>query len=310
MVVLTRSKAKQVSNFEREVNAHTLGCWDQFDANKDLVKGTSTYNEDLYTTPLPPNPSAESLRRADAMVLSIANSREGETPDTGRQKTNTEEELFSSVRPTEDFKFQFAGAESSSLSLSKTKNKAVKGKCERHIRRSHDNEYDYEKRILLFPDLTPEDLTVSVNGCRKGRKKKKRPKGIALSQLSNESGADSEDRDNTEPSTNSPGPRTPALECVNSLAEELLHKEQNPHSSMGKRKRPQQVSKPGSCDSMKDEKLTQTPKTTRGNTLIDNEKTRECPFKGCTWKAVSHGGQWQAFYNHVAHRHRDEVPDT
>ena len=101
MVVLTRSKAKQVSNFKREVNARTLGFWDQFDANKDLVKGTSKYNEDLYTTPLPPNPSAESLRRADEMVLSITNSREGETPDTGRQKTNTEEELFSSV-PKDD----------------------------------------------------------------------------------------------------------------------------------------------------------------------------------------------------------------
>ena len=38
-MVLTRSKAKQESNFDREAGAHKLGSWDQFQANKDLVKG-------------------------------------------------------------------------------------------------------------------------------------------------------------------------------------------------------------------------------------------------------------------------------
>ena len=99
-MVLTRSKAKQESNFDREAGAHKLGSWDQFQANKDLVKGASTYKEELYTTPLPPDPSSELEQRAEDIALSITNSIEGVTPDTGRQQTSSEEELFSSVRPT------------------------------------------------------------------------------------------------------------------------------------------------------------------------------------------------------------------
>ena len=51
-MVITRSKAKQVADFEREANEHKLGSWNQFEANKDLVQGVSTYEEGLYTTPI------------------------------------------------------------------------------------------------------------------------------------------------------------------------------------------------------------------------------------------------------------------
>ena len=116
MVVSTRSNTKRDSSFEREANDHKLGSWDQFQANKDLVKGASTYAEELYTTPLPPYPSPESTQRADEIAISITNSREGATPDTGHAQPNSEEQLFSRVRPTEQSDVQSEEADSSTSS--------------------------------------------------------------------------------------------------------------------------------------------------------------------------------------------------
>ena len=307
-MVLTRSKAKQESNFDREAGAHKLGSWDQFQANKDLVKGASTYKEELYTTPLPPDPSSELEQRAEDIALSITNSIEGVTPDTGRQQTSSEEELFSSVRPTENSVFQFEGAAPSSLSQSKSTNKAVKEKCERHNRGIARTEYNYDDDKLIFPDLTPQDLDFSLSGGTKVRKKKKRPKGISLSQLHTqlctESGGDSDDRDSTDASTS-----------VHSSPAESPLKKLTPKTAVGKRKRPQQVSKTTSPDAPKAETMNNAPEPTpTQNCAIEkthttHENTRKCPFEGCTWKTGPHGGQWQAFHNHVANRHGDEVPD-
>ena len=309
-MVTTRSKAKQGTDFQHEVSAHKLGSWDQFEANKDLVEGVSTFEESLYTTPLPPDPSSELLERADKIACDIKNSTEGETPDTGHQNATTEEELFSSVRPTESLEFQFEGANSSSLSQLKSSSKAVKEKYERHNRRVGCAEYDYADNRLVFPDLTPPDLRFSVKGSSKGRKKKKRPKGINLSQLDAVSGADSEERDNIESSANSPGPRTHATGVMDSPSIKLSQKEQNTNTPTGKRKRHVQVSKPGPRDSSDTERLNQPPNTTPEKPPTVNGNTRKCPSQGCAWQTVPHGGQWQSFYNHASHRHGDEVPDT
>ena len=163
------------ADFEREAKEHKLGSWNRFDASKDLVQGVSTYEESLYTTPLRPDPSSELSLHAEKIACDITDSIEGETPDTGHHDTITEEEPFSSVRLTESYEFQFEGTNPSSLSQLKTSNKAVKGKCERHVHRSSRTEYDYDKNKLVFPDLTPQGLNFSVVGCCKGRKKKKRP---------------------------------------------------------------------------------------------------------------------------------------
>ena len=146
-MVTTRSKAKQGTGFEREANEHELGSWNQFEANKHLVEGVSTYDESLYTTPLPPVPSSELSERAEKIARDIKDSVEGETPDTGHQNTATEKELFSSILPavsssTESSEFQFEGTHPSSLSQLKKSNQAVKGK----VLRSSRSEYDYEEK--------------------------------------------------------------------------------------------------------------------------------------------------------------------
>ena len=41
---------------------------------------------------------------------------------------------------------------------------------------------------------------------------------------------------------------------------------------------------------------------------LQHSTQRVCPAEGCSWKTPPHGGQWQACYNHVAHRHGESVP--
>ena len=93
------------------------------------------------------------------------------------------------------------------------------------------------KNKLAFPDLTPPDLDFSVAKSCRGRKKKKRPKGITLSQLSTrlgatvelsaESGVDSEDRDNTDSILNSSRQCTPVTEHVDNSSGEMFHDGRN-----------------------------------------------------------------------------------
>ena len=230
---------------------------------------------------------------------------------------------------TESSEFQFEGTHPSSLSQLKKSNQAVKGK----VLRSSRSEYDYEENKLAFPDLTPPDLDFSVAKSCRGRKKKKRPKGITLSQLSTrlgatvelsaKSGVDSEDRDNTDSILNSSKPCTPVAEHVDNSSGEMFHDGRNRTTSPGKRKR-HQVSKIRPAEPMGAEKPHHIAKTLhatreeastrrghpREEASIENVNVRKCHFQGCAWKTLSHGGQWQAFYNHIAHRHGDQVPDT
>ena len=151
----------------------------------------------------------------------------------------------------------------------------MKEKFERHFRTSNRNAYNCETEKMFFPDLTPRELSFSVSGHNKGRKKKKSPKKSSHFQAKHDSASDSSDGAATDTAVG-----------------------QVPYSPEGKRKRHDQSSRRAS---------TQPVSTERSH--IQN-KVRECPAEGCTWKTEPHGGQWRAFYNHVHHRHGDNVSDT
>ena len=40
-------------NFTEQANRHEIGSWDQFEANKKLIQDASTYDDLMYTTPIP-----------------------------------------------------------------------------------------------------------------------------------------------------------------------------------------------------------------------------------------------------------------
>ena len=81
-----------VSALADEERAHSLGSWDQFQGNKHLIRAVSTYDEQLYTTPIPANISKEWLERARHI------SQEKETPDTGHVEAEDEEMQHCGVR--------------------------------------------------------------------------------------------------------------------------------------------------------------------------------------------------------------------
>ena len=148
-------------SFAQEEKSHNAGDWDQFAGNAHLISGRSTYNELLYTTPIPENVPEYWTRRA------IMIDGEKPTPDTGKVTDNEE---------------------------------------------------------------TNHSLVIRTNM--------------------------------TQPQANPDTNASPA---------------------------------------------TKTPKRKTPNSTPQYTIQRECPAAGCTWKTPPHGGQWQAFYNHVAHRHGKNI---
>ena len=150
----------------------------------------------------------------------------------------------------------------------------MKGK---YLRKTNQNGYNYDEQRVIFPDLTPQDLDFTVSRSPGGRKKKKHPKSDRHSRVDLESETDSGDG--------------AVPECPpNDSASE---------SPDGKRKRR--------------ELTTETANgLSTANVTTDTQQTKErnCPVETCTWKTGPHGGQWRAFYNHVAHKHWEEVSDS
>ena len=71
-------------SFRQEQMSHKPGDWDQFAGNAHLISGQSTYNELLYTTPIPENVPKHWTERAYKIAA------EEPTPDTGRMTADEE----------------------------------------------------------------------------------------------------------------------------------------------------------------------------------------------------------------------------
>ena len=74
-----------------EESTHKTGSWDQFEGNAHLINQPSTYNELLYTTPIPTNIPEDWCKKADSI------SHGKSTPDTGREDGSDEEMNHSRV---------------------------------------------------------------------------------------------------------------------------------------------------------------------------------------------------------------------
>ena len=301
MGVSTRSKTRTDCNFGKEAASHKVGSYDQFKANEHLTNGKSTYDELLYTTEIPQDLSSEKIQQAEGIAISITNAPAGPTPDTGHVDGMTEADIHSNVlqeenvgarfggkncaqEENEGFRFEYIGSDSSLLSQSKLSNKAVKEKRERVLRKTNPNDSQQNENDIVFPDLTPNDFDFSISTRPGRRKKKKSPKTTQYSQVSSVPTSDSSDGDVTD----SPP------------------KDQTPVPPEGKRKRHDQTLKKAYTQPNTPRNVVATPR----KALSQSDTFRKCPIEGCTWKTGPHGGQWQSYYNHVAHRHGDEAPDS
>jgi hypothetical protein len=88
------------NSFLNEEAAHNRGEWDQFEANKDLVNGSSTYSESFYTTPIPSTVTAEQIRRAEQLCKEIESQKTlniQHAVDRGADLEIDEETLHSAV---------------------------------------------------------------------------------------------------------------------------------------------------------------------------------------------------------------------
>ena len=81
--------------FAQEEKTHTPGSWDQFEGNQHLIAATSTYDESLYTTPIPENITPAWQDKMETALQSLH--REKQTPDTGMILSADEERNHSSV---------------------------------------------------------------------------------------------------------------------------------------------------------------------------------------------------------------------
>ena len=290
------SVEEQNPTFEEEASSHTLGSWDQFAANKSLAKGPSTYDELIYTTALPNDIPQDWEKRTDEILRSMKTATQDSTPDLGHanelSSERTEEEIHCSVRrDDEPSPFHFEGTHSNSPSQLQTSNRAVKERCLRRTRRM-EGAVDTEN-AMMFPDLTPTELDFTITTKRKGRRKKKRIKRTATTctdgtNSSSPEGDEHEDSVTPEPTQN------------------------------GKQKRRRDIAK--SFSNYFPTTGHRTDKTPSGKSKLPpslaafrstpQDSLKTCPVKGCVWKTLAHGGRWQAYYNHVATRHANEVPES
>ena len=223
-----------------EINGrtHRPGSWDQFKGNEHLFTGTSTYHEDLYTTPIPQNIPEDWIRRTNAIVGGI-----NETPDTGHTEVENEEMQHSAVIR------QVTPAKKTKEALNATQH-------------------------LSTPLKTALSAQARSNEDIKGHSKK------------------------------TPTPRRNKLirYRVDPETPSLLHPyELIPGPSQeqpGRRHETQNIENAGVS-------LAEPNSLSQGKSAA----LRECPAQGCSWRSPSHGGSWQAFYNHVACRHGNSIPN-
>ena len=96
-------------SFLQEEAAHQPGSWDQFAGNAHLIKQPTSYNELLYTTPIPKNIPEDWCQKATLI------STDQQTPDTGHRNDGDEETTHARVlirtnhssRTTQPLMFQF-----------------------------------------------------------------------------------------------------------------------------------------------------------------------------------------------------------
>ena len=78
-------------SFLQEEAAHQPGSWDQFAGNAQLIKQPTSYNELLYTTPIPENIPEDWCQKATLI------STDQQTPDTGHRNDGDEETTHARV---------------------------------------------------------------------------------------------------------------------------------------------------------------------------------------------------------------------
>ena len=104
------------SNFTEQANRHEIGSWDQFEANKKLIQDASTYDDLMYTTPIPQHIPLNWQKKMEHKAQSI---EKNPTSDHGRHSTKDEETAFASVRRNEILRRSQTGESSLKIKIRK-----------------------------------------------------------------------------------------------------------------------------------------------------------------------------------------------
>ena len=103
-------------NFTEQANRHEIGSWDQFEANKKLIQDASTYDDLMYTTPIPQHIPLNWQKKMEHKAQSI---EKNPTSDHGRHNTKDEETAFASVRRNEILRRSQTGESSLKIKIRK-----------------------------------------------------------------------------------------------------------------------------------------------------------------------------------------------
>ena len=255
-------------SFLHEEATHKTGSWDQFAGNAHLIKQPSTYNELLYTTPIPANIPHDWCKNA-ALI-----SHEKPTPDTGREDGSDEESNHSRVLIGPDHNTQSPQSEKDSVArkFSRRRVTTIPPCAKGHIRGIIKTTKTREKTTPIrgeASDLRAHDK----DPCDRG--------DSPAMELDPSAGtAVHEQTPPYFPLSQQQG-TFPANRCEEDVDSAEVSQKQLEHGPTSSQDTPLPCNR------------------------VD---ARECPAQGCSWRSSPHGGSWQAFYNHVACRHGSSIP--